>query len=212
MLDVCEIFKSIQGESTYAGEICSFVRLAGCNLECTYCDTAYAREAGTPMSIDQICREIASHGCFLVEVTGGEPMLQPETPLLCEQLLEMGNTVLVETNGSLDISTLPRAAIRIMDVKCPSSGMSSRFLAANIDSIRTIDQCKFVISDRMDYEWARDFVGRFSLADRSVVLFSPNMNRLTPRDLVDWMIADRLNVRLGLQIHKFVWGTDARGV
>lgn len=212
MIEVCEIFKSIQGESTYAGEVCSFVRLAGCNIACSYCDTAYARQPGKPMSIKEICTVVESHGCFFVEVTGGEPLLQKETPQLCEQLLEMGATVLVETNGTLDISALPRAAIRIMDVKCPSSGVSDKFLTSNIDNLRSTDQSKFVVSDRTDFDWAKDFINRHSLFDRCVVLFSPNMKKCLPRNLAEWIVSDKLPVRLGLQLHKFIWGPDARGV
>jgi 7-carboxy-7-deazaguanine synthase len=212
MLDVCEIFKSIQGESTYAGEVCSFVRLSGCNLECTWCDTTYAREKGTLRSVEEICTEVDGHGGFLVEVTGGEPLIQAETPALCERLLEMGHTVLVETNGSLDIAVLPRGAVRIMDVKCPSSGVSDKFRFSNIDAIRPIDECKFVLSNRDDYVWARAFSLDNGLADRCEVIFSPNLKSLPPRELAGWIIDDKLGVRLGLQIHKFIWGENERSV
>jgi 7-carboxy-7-deazaguanine synthase len=212
MLDVCEIFKSIQGESTFAGEVCSFVRLAGCNIECSYCDTSYARQPGKSMTVEEVCKIVQSYGSFFVEVTGGEPLLQKETPQLCEQLLEMGNTVLVETNGTLDISILPRAAIRIMDVKCPSSGVSDKFLQSNIEALRPTDQCKFVISDRADFDWARNFISANALFDRSVILFSPNMKLCPPGTLADWIISEKLPVRLGLQLHKFIWGPDAKGV
>jgi len=211
-LNVSEIFQSIQGESSFAGLPCAFVRLAGCNLRCRYCDTRYAQEGGTPMSLEEVLDRVSAFGLDLVEITGGEPLVQPETPALAAALLERGCRVLVETNGSLDISNLPDGAIRIMDIKCPSSGESTRFMWENIWKLRDNDEVKFVISDRHDYEWARGIVReRFGRA-KTPVLFSAVFGELPPRNLVEWILKDKLPVRFQLQIHKYIWPHDARGV
>jgi 7-carboxy-7-deazaguanine synthase len=209
---VCEVFKSIQGESTFAGTVCSFVRLTGCNLRCTYCDTTYAWTEGSERSIDSLCAEVTAHRCAHVEITGGEPLLQEETPELCRRFLEIGKTVLVETNGSLDISRLPAGAIRIMDVKCPSSGMAERFLSSNVAALKPGDECKFVISNNADYDWSVAFVRRHHLTDLCTVIFSPNTRSLPMPVLAGWIVAGDLPVRLGLQLHKVIWGENARGV
>ena len=211
MLNVCEIFKSLQGESTYAGELCSFVRLSGCNLHCAYCDAAYARQPGVSMSIEACLAAVEALECGLVEITGGEPLLQPETPDLCGRLIDAGHTVLVETNGSLDIGKIPPACVRVVDVKCPGSGMESSFYMDNIELLASRDQVKFVISDSRDFDWSLDFVKLKNLLKRCTVIFSPNTNVLKPKELAEWIIQANVPVRFGLQIHKIIWGNDARG-
>lgn len=211
MLRVCEIFKSIQGESTWAGTVCSFVRLSGCNLRCAYCDTEYARDEGEERPIDAIVDEIRAHRTAIAEITGGEPLLQPETPRLCERLLDLGYTVLVETNGSQDIAVLPLGVKRIVDIKCPSSGHEGSFLAANYGHLRAGDECKFVLSDQEDFSWALETVRREALHEAVPVIFSPNTALLAPKDLAQWIIDENAPVRLGLQLHKVIWG-ERRGV
>jgi 7-carboxy-7-deazaguanine synthase len=212
-LAVTEIFKSIQGESTWAGLPCTFVRLAGCNLRCAYCDTRYADEEGTRMSIRAILERCDALGCNLVEVTGGEPLAQPECPTLVTCLLESGYTVLVETNGTLPIASLPAEAVKIMDIKCPGSGMCDRMDASNLDAVSPRDEIKFVIGDRADYEWARDTAARHNLTKRcSAVLFSPAFGTLEPDALASWILEDRLPVRLQIQLHKYIWPPGQRGV
>jgi 7-carboxy-7-deazaguanine synthase len=211
MLTICEIFKSIQGESTHAGCICTFVRLTGCNLDCSYCDTRYAFTEGRLMSIGQIVDVIDSFGVKLVEVTGGEPLLQSESVSLCEVLLQKGYKVLVETNGSLPIRLLPTGCVRIVDVKCPGSGSADSFLQENIDYLTPADEVKFVISDKTDFDWANDFVKKYQLYEKSTILFSPCMGRIEPAELASWIVESNTSVRLGLQLHKVIWG-DKRGV
>ncbi|HUI91664.1 MAG TPA: radical SAM protein [Chitinivibrionales bacterium] len=210
MLTVCETFKSIQGESTLAGEVCAFVRLAGCNLSCVYCDSRYARTGGTSMSVDDVCAWVRSQECRLVEITGGEPLLQKETAILAGRLCDDGHTVLVETNGSKDISMLPEPCIRILDVKSPASGAGGSLHMPNLNELRPHDECKFVLCDRADFEWAVDFVAQYRLAGRCTIIFSPAWNILAPKDLAAWMLEKNTVARLGLQVHKFIWG-DARG-
>jgi len=166
MLNICEIFKSIQGESTHAGKPCSFIRLAGCNLTCSYCDTDYAQKAGDDRSIEQIIAEVNTYRIKLVEITGGEPLLQDETPLLCKQLLDLDYTVLVETNGSRDLSIVPPPVIRIVDIKCPSSGHGDSFLEKNFSLLQPLDECKFVLSNREDFIWALAMVRRRKLSSQ----------------------------------------------
>jgi 7-carboxy-7-deazaguanine synthase len=212
MLKICEVFKSIQGESSCSGRICSFVRLAGCNLRCRWCDTAYAWEGGTDRTAGSIVSEAKAHGTSLVEITGGEPLLQPETPLLCEMFIEAGYTVLVETNGSIDISPVPPRVIRIVDIKTPSSGHENSFLDENYRALRLIDECKFVISDRIDFDWSMDIVRKKNLNTIvSNVIFSPVVKACVPDQLAEWIIEEKAPVRLGIQLHKIIWG-DKRGV
>jgi 7-carboxy-7-deazaguanine synthase len=211
MLCVCEIFKSIQGESTFAGNVCSFIRLSGCNLRCSYCDTAYAWEEGESRSIDEVLTLVREHRTSLVEITGGEPLLQAETQQLCSRLLDLDYTVLVETNGSLDISVLPAEVRRIIDIKCPSSNHAGSFLGKNFQSLRQGDECKFVLSDKDDFFWAVETVRRENLSETAIVIFSPNMAALSPRDLAEWIIEENAPVRLGVQLHKIIWG-GKRGV
>ena len=209
---VSEIFRSIQGESSYAGLPCSFIRLAGCNLRCRYCDTRYAQEGGADMSMDEILEQISTLGGKLVEVTGGEPLLQEATPDLTARLVERGYKVLIETNGSLDISVLPEQVVRIVDVKCPSSGENHSVRWENMWGLRKEDQIKFVISDRHDYEWARGIVAERFGAVEHEVLFSTVFGELPPRNLVKWILEDGLAVRFQLQIHKYIWPHTAQGV
>ena len=240
MMQVTEIFRSIQGESTYAGLPCIFVRLTGCNLRCTWCDTAYAFHGGTMMSIDDVLgrvQELSSgrgsdsgtdakmalqreKPISLVELTGGEPLLQSDAVGLAQRLMAENYTVLVETSGERFVGILPQQVVKIMDVKCPDSGEGGTFLLDNLKAIDTKDEVKFVIGSRRDYEFARDFSATHQLAGRvRQVLFSPvfpdpngSWNGLDARILAEWILADRLPVRLGLQLHKFVWHPSTRGV
>jgi 7-carboxy-7-deazaguanine synthase len=213
MLTVNEIFHSIQGESTYAGEPCVFVRLTACDLRCSWCDTAYAFHEGRKMSVDQVLADVEQYGCRTVEVTGGEPLLQPDVYPLLSRLLEGGKRVLLETGGHRSIEGVPPGVIRIVDIKCPGSGESEKVDWTNLGRLTSADQVKFVIRDRQDYEFAREVVAREHLAARAgAVLFSPVHGILNPRDLAEWILGDRLAVRLQLQAHKYIWSPDARGV
>jgi 7-carboxy-7-deazaguanine synthase len=213
VLSVNEIFYSIQGESTYAGRPCVFVRLAGCDLRCAWCDTAYAFSEGRTMTVDDVLQRVDGYRSPLVEVTGGEPLLQDDVYPLMERLLESGRTVLLETGGQVDVSRVPGGVVKVLDVKCPASGESGRVEWTNIDRLGSRDQVKFVIKDRTDYEFARDIVARHALDRRcAAVLFSPVHGVMSPRDLSEWILDDRLAVRLQLQIHKHIWGADVRGV
>lgn len=209
-MKVSEIFYSIQGESYFAGRPCTFVRLSGCNLRCSYCDTRYAYQEGIEVSVEEVVAEAERYGCTLVEITGGEPLLQPETPLLAEALIEKGYTVLVETNGSLDIRVLPSRAICIMDLKCPSSGMSDKMDFRNLDALDEKDELKFVIQDRSDYVWAKQTLLKFPLRPWRVS-FSPVFGVLPLEELASWLLEDRLEVRLQPQLHKCIWPDASRG-
>ena len=220
---ITEIFLSIQGESTYSGLPCIFVRLTGCNLRCTWCDTAYAFHGGKKMSIDDVLSrvtELAGGNSALVELTGGEPLLQAEAAPLAERLLAAGHTVLVETSGERPIGTLPREVVKIVDVKCPDSGEGGTFQMENLATLDGKDEVKFVIASRRDYEFAREFTLQHGLAGRvRQVLFSPVFadpkgawQELEARLLAEWILADRLPVRLGLQLHKFIWDPSTQGV
>ena len=213
-LHVNEIFYSIQGESSFAGRPCVFVRLTGCNLRCTYCDTTYAYEEGAVMEINHIFQQIAPLQCRLVEVTGGEPLLQKKTPFLVEGLLEDGYEVLLETNGSLDISRVDARCVKIVDFKCPSSGMSDQSDLDNLNRLSDRDEIKFVLETREDYEYARELMNY--VISRSInvntVNFSPVFGRLKPEILAEWILNDHLDCRLHLQLHKYIWGPEARGV
>ncbi len=213
MLSINEIFYSIQGESTYAGKPCVFVRLAGCDLRCSWCDTSYAFNEGHKMSIDDVLQQVDEYSSPLVEVTGGEPLLQEDVYPLMERLLDGGRTVLLETGGQVDVSRVPGAVIKVMDVKCPGSGESDKVAWGNIDRLGSRDEVKFVIQDRADYEFARETVNRHALDRRcAAVHFSPVHGVLSPRDLSEWILEDRLAVRLQLQLHKHIWGANVRGV
>ncbi len=212
-LQVTEIFYSIQGESTRAGLPCLFVRLTGCPMRCVWCDTAYAFHGGRSVTIDEIVGELRRHPCSLVEVTGGEPLAQKETFPLLARLADLGYTVLVETGGGVTISGCDPRAILIYDIKCPDSGEEGSNLWDNLPFLKpSIDEIKFVIASRRDYEWAGDVTRRRELAARHAVLFAPVFGKLEPATLADWILKDALPVRLQLQIHKLLWGPDARGV
>ena len=212
MLTVNEIFHSIQGESTRAGNPCVFVRLTACDLRCTWCDTPYAFHEGRKMSIDDVVKAVDEYGCPLVEITGGEPLLQDDVYPLMERLLEAGHTVMLETGGHRPIDRVPSDVVKIVDVKCPGSGESDKNCWTNLDALAPHDEVKFVIADRADYEFARDVVST-KLAGRSgAVLFSPVHGALDPQTLAEWVLADRLPVRVQLQLHKFIWPPSTRGV
>ncbi|MBI3398376.1 MAG: radical SAM protein [Deltaproteobacteria bacterium] len=207
---VSEIFFSIQGESTYAGLPCIFIRLAGCNLRCRWCDTTYAQtsEQGEDFSIEQIIREVKKFNCKLVEITGGEPMSQKETPALINKLLKRGYEALLETNGSIGLKSVDARVIKIVDVKCPSSGYDGSFLMENLNFIALQDEIKFVIADRKDYEFARDFLERCIKDKISKILFAPVYPAMPAQELAKWILADGLKVRLQPQMHKFIWGEE----
>lgn len=212
-LKVNEIFYSIQGESSYAGFPCVFVRLAGCNLRCSWCDTGYAREEGAPMDIWTVIEQVKSYGCRLVEITGGEPLLQEETTELIRRLLDEELQVLLETNGSMDVSAVDRRCVKVVDVKCPSSGESGRNDFRNLERLTEKDEIKFVVGDRADYEYACEVLPLIrERCPGSTVLFSPLSGRMEPRRLAGWVLEDRLFVRLQLQIHRVLWPEKSRGV
>jgi 7-carboxy-7-deazaguanine synthase len=213
MLTINEIFHSIQGESTYAGRPCVFVRLTACDLRCSWCDTPYAFTEGRKMSLDDVLAQVRAFDCRLVEITGGEPLLQPGVYPLMERLLADGYAVMLETGGHLSIEQVPAGVVRIVDVKCPGSGESARNHWPNLDHVTGKDEVKFVIKDRIDYEFAREVIAKFSLGGRCrAVLFSPVHDLLEPKDLATWILADRLPVRLQLQVHKYIWGAHVRAV
>ena len=213
MLTINEIFHSIQGESTHTGRPCVFVRLTACDLRCSWCDTPYAFTEGRKMSLDEVVEEVEAYDCGLVEITGGEPLLQRDVYPLMDRLLAAGRTVMVETGGHLSIEQVPAPVIKIVDVKCPGSGESHRNDWGNLDRLAAHDEVKFVIKDRADYEFARNVVAEHRLQGRAAaVLFSPVHGVLDARDLAAWILADRLTVRLQLQAHKFIWGAHVRGV
>ncbi len=211
-LVVNEIFLSIQGESSYAGRPCSFIRLTACNLRCAWCDTAYAFTEGRVMTVAAILQEIAGMRCSLVEVTGGEPLLQAGVHELMASLCDAGYETLLETGGSLDIAAVDTRVHRIMDIKPPGSGMVSRNLWSNIEHLRPTDEVKFVLNDRTDFDWACDVVGRYALTQRCPVLFSPVFGELDPALLARWILDRELPVRLQIQLHKLLWAPDKRGV
>ncbi len=227
-MQITEIYKSIQGESTHAGLPCVFVRLTGCNLRCSWCDSEYTFYGGRRMTLEEVFDQVEhlSPGGGLVEITGGEPMLQErEVVPLMQRLLDAGYTVLLETSGERPLERVPKAVIKIVDVKCPNSGEPDTFRWENLETLNARDEIKFVLSDRTDYEFARSFVARHHLAARvNTVLFSPAFSKdaggardssqclLDPRELVEWMLADRVPARLGLQLHKFIWDPAMKGV
>ncbi len=213
MLVVHEIYASIQGESTHAGRPCAFVRLSACDLRCSWCDTPYAFTGGTKMSIEEVVSAVEQLRCPLVELTGGEPLLQKDAVPLMAQLLARGHEVLIETGGHLPIDALPADVVAIVDVKCPGSGESAKMHWPNLDALRAHDEVKFVIKDRADYEYARGIVRERDLASRvEAVQFAPVFGVLPAAELARWILDDHLPVRLQLQQHKFVWAPDARGV
>jgi 7-carboxy-7-deazaguanine synthase len=213
MLTVNEIFYSIQGESTRAGRPCVFVRLTACDLRCSWCDTAYAFHEGKKMSVDDVMAAVERYACPLVEVTGGEPLLQEDVYELMERLIGAGRTVMLETGGHRPIDRVPGAVLKIVDVKCPASGEADKNDWNNLCLLGPLDEVKFVVQDRADYEFARDVMGRYALPGRAgAVLISPVHGVLDPRTLSEWMLADHLPARLQLQLHKFIWPPSTRGV
>ncbi len=212
VLRITEIFYSLQGESTHAGEPCVFIRLTGCPLRCTWCDTEYAFYGGTEMPLETVVEQVRSYRCRLVEITGGEPLHQPSAFPLIEALCAEGFEVLIETSGAIDTSPIdPRAQV-ILDVKCPGSGMMDRMNWENLVQVRKKDQVKFVIKDRNDYDWAVEVVSRYGLVERCPVLFSPVFEEMDLRQLAEWILQDGLPVRFQLQLHKYVWDPQMRGV
>jgi 7-carboxy-7-deazaguanine synthase len=211
-LQIREIYRSIQGESTFAGWPCTLVRTAGCDIRCVYCDEPEALGAGELLPIEQVLERVSALGTRLVEITGGEPLLQRATPRLVERLLEDGREVLLETGGHHDISPIDPRAHVILDVKSPGSGMGSRSDLTNLERLRAGDEVKLVLLDRPDYEWARQLIREWGLEARVPVHLSPVHGRLDPRELARWILEDGLRVRLNLQLHKLIWGADARGV
>jgi 7-carboxy-7-deazaguanine synthase len=213
-MQITEIFKSIQGESTHAGLPCIFVRLTACNLRCTWCDTEYSFHGGTKMTLDEVLGRVRAFGGKLVEITGGEPLLQEEVYPLMDRLLGEGYRVMLETSGERPIARVPSEVIKIVDVKCPDSGEPDTFAMENLNHLTAHDQIKFVIATRRDYEFARDFTRRHQLDERTAaVIFSPVHGQLDLADMAKWILDDGLeNVRFGYQLHKLIWGAEARGV
>jgi 7-carboxy-7-deazaguanine synthase len=213
-LKVNEIFYSIQGESTYAGWPCAFIRLTGCNLRCSYCDTVYAYDEGEEKTIPAILEAVQRFRCTLVEVTGGEPLLQKETPLLINTLAAQGYRVLMETNGSIDISKVTNECVKIVDVKCPTSGMSHANNLNNLDCLSAHDEVKFVIGSRQDFDFAREVIDRGckNRLEKNPIHFAPVSGTLEPGELAKWILDERLRVHLQLQLHRIIWPSRKRGV
>lgn len=212
-VQVYEIYLSVQGESTHVGRPCTFVRLTACDLRCTWCDTPYAFTGGGKMSVDEVLARVEALGCPLVELTGGEPLLQPETVPLMGRLLDAGYEVLLETGGHLPIAPVPSGVRVIMDVKCPGSGEAERMHWPNLEQLTPLHEVKFVIADRADYDYARQVITEHDVAARAgAVLLSPVHGVQRPDELVTWMLADRVPARLQLQTHKFIWTPETRGV
>lgn len=211
-MKINEIFKSIQGESTYAGLPCVFVRTTFCNLRCGWCDTTYAFYEGVDRSVESVLEEVRRHGCRLVEVTGGEPLLQEEVYVLITALLDEGYTVLIETSGSIPIDRVDPRAVVIMDIKCPGSNMSHAVHWENLDRLKKGDEIKFVIADRADYDWAKEVLSKYPRLLDHPILFSPVFNQIDPRQLAEWILEEKLPVRFQLQLHKYIWDPEMRGV
>jgi 7-carboxy-7-deazaguanine synthase len=209
---ITEIYASIHGESQYAGLPCTLVRTTGCDLRCSYCDTSYAFAGGRDMSVEEILAEIERLGAPFVLLTGGEPMLQKEIGVLAERVLATGRKVAIETSGTHALASLPMQVARIVDIKTPSSGESHRTRWQLLDEVGSGDAVKFVVADEADYLWSASVVKRTRVAQRTEVLFSPVHGRMDPRTLVEWILRDRLPVRVNLQLHKYIWGPEARGV
>jgi 7-carboxy-7-deazaguanine synthase len=211
-LVINEIFHSIQGESSYAGLPCVFVRLTACNLRCSWCDTTYSFHEGNPMPLSDVIVKVLEFDCPLVQITGGEPLLQPNVFPLMTRLCDLGKRVLLETSGSLDVSRVDPRVVKIMDLKCPGSGEQDRNRYENLQWMDKKDELKFVIADRADYEWARDQVRTRQLHGVCAVLFAPVWEKVTLQALAEWILKDHLPVRLQTQWHKIIWGPHARGV
>ncbi|MBT3878278.1 MAG: radical SAM protein [Candidatus Scalindua sp.] len=212
LLYVNEIFESIQGESTYAGIPCVFIRLTGCNLRCSYCDTTYAYDDGSAMSLNEIIKKVNGYGCRNVCITGGEPLLNEHINKLIKLLKNNLFKVFIETNGSQNIDILPKGIVRIVDIKCPGSGMEQEMDWKNIKRLNRRDEVKFIISSKRDYEWAKSITKKYKIIDRTTVLFGLVLGKLKPKTLAGWILKDGLDVRLHLQLHKIIWPDKARGV
>jgi len=212
MLKVNEIFYSIQGEGTSAGLPCVFIRLTFCNLRCTYCDTEYAFYDGEEKSIEQIVEKVNSYNCNLVELTGGEPLMQEDSHKLMTELCDKGFEVLLETGGSLPIDNVDSRVKIILDLKCPSSKMEKKNLYSNINSLKLIDEVKFVIGNKEDYNWSKNIISKYDLSKKTQILFSPVFAKIKYETMVKWILKDNLNVRFQLQMHKFIWNPEKRGV
>ena len=212
MLKINEIYASIQGESSHTGLPCVFIRLTGCNLRCSWCDTAYAFYEGYDLTIEETLQKVETFGLPLVEITGGEPLLQENVYPLMEALLKKGYRVMLETGGALPIDKVPERVIKILDIKCPGSGEEKKNHLENLKFLSPHDEVKFVLLDRADYEWSRDLLRKYDLAPSTQVLFSPVYDKLNLKDLSQWILKDRLAVRLQTQLHKVIWSKDAIGV
>ena len=212
MLKVNEIYLSVQGESSKAGLPCVFVRLTYCNLRCTYCDSEYSFYEGTEFSNEQILDEIKKFDCNLVEITGGEPLFQKESLELMKNLCDSGFSVMLETSGSLPIKDVDSRIMIIMDLKCPSSKMTKKNLYENIEFLKPTDELKFVIGDYEDYQWAKKIISKYNIENRCQILFSPVFGKIEPKEIVNWILKDKLKVRFQLQMHKYVWEPTAKGV
>lgn len=212
MLRVTEIYKSIQGEGSHAGYPCVFVRLTGCNLRCTWCDTEYGYNGGSDMTIDEVLNKVSELKCNLVEITGGEPLLQEQTPELTRTLLSNGYKVLLETAGSIEISSISEEVIRIVDMKCPASGMTDKNLYKNLDLVTDKDEVKFVIKDKADFEWAAELISKHELDKKTNILFSPVFGDMNEEQLAEWVLESGIQARFQVQLHKIIWGPDRTGV
>ena len=212
MLKINEIYASIQGESSHTGLPCIFIRLTGCNLRCSWCDTAYAFYAGNDLTIEETLQKVDTFGLPLVEITGGEPLLQEDVYPLMEALLKKGYRVMLETSGALPIDKVPQRVIKILDIKCPGSGEEKKNHLENLKLLSPHDEVKFVLLDRADYEWSRDMLRKYDMVPSKQVLFSPVYDKLNLKDLSQWILKDRLAVRLQTQLHKVIWSKDAIGV
>ena len=211
-LKINEIYYSVQGESTHAGRPCIFIRLTYCNLRCSYCDTEYAFYDGKDMEITDIMSEIKRWDCNLVEVTGGEPLFQDECIDLLNELVNSNYEVMLETGGSLSISDVPKKVVKIVDFKCPSSGMVKKNLWSIVDDLQTQDEVKFVIGNREDFDWAKDRITEYSLDKICTLLFSPTFGEIDPQQIVEWILDENLPVRMQLQMHKMIWSPEEKGV
>jgi 7-carboxy-7-deazaguanine synthase len=209
---ITEIYTGIQGESTYSGLPCTFIRAAGCNLRCSYCDTPYAREGGKEFTVDQVLENVRKREISLVELTGGEPLLQEESYALTAHLLEEGYAVLLETNGSVSLKHVDKRVVKIVDIKCPASGMEAHMDFSNMEHLDQKDEIKFVVCDRADCDWAQKTIDTYRLIDRCKVLISPVVERIKAREVARWLVEKKLPVRLQLQLHKYIWPEQQRGV
>ena len=212
MIKINEIYLSVQGESTHTGLPCIFIRLTGCNLRCSWCDTAYAFHEGKNMSIDEILQKVANFGIHLVEITGGEPLMQDNVYILMRRLIESGYKVMLETGGSISLERVPKEVIKIMDLKCPGSGEQEKNNLDNLKLLVPHDEVKFVILDKKDYEWSRDIIKKYKINETAHILLSPVFDKLELKEMVKWILEDRLPVRLQTQLHKIIWDKNTIGV